>query len=55
MWLAEMSVVQVQYQLKLIVVQCAELTESLLDLLHHINVLSRLSIHSHITIINGCI
>lgn len=55
MGLAEMPVVQLQYQLKLVVVQGAELTESLLNLLHHVHVLRRLSIHSHITIIDGCI
>lgn len=45
---AEMVLVEMQDQLKLIIVEGAELTESLLDLLHEVHVLRRLSIHGKI-------
>lgn len=38
---AEVEVIEVQDQLKLIIVECAELLKAFLDLLHSVHVLSR--------------
>ena len=44
-----MIIVQVEDQLKLIVVKSAEFTELLLDLLHDVHILSGLGVHSDLT------
>ena len=48
---AEVPIVQVEYQLELIIVKGAELTESLLNLLHYGDILCSLRIDCYITII----
>ena len=40
MWCAEVAVIEMKDQLKLIIVKSAELTEALLDILHDVLVLS---------------
>ena len=51
---AEVVFVEAQDELKLVVVESAELTKSLLDLLHQVHVLCCLRIHCHITRV-GCV
>ena len=46
---AEVEVIEMQDQLKLIVVESAEFTESFLDLLHRVDVLGVDRIHGHFT------
>ena len=49
---AEMTVIEVQNKLKLIVVKGAELTELLLDLSHNIHVLRRLRVDCNVTVVD---
>jgi len=52
---AEVEVIEVQYKFKLIVVKCAELVESLLYLLHSVDVLGIDCVHSHFARIIGVV